>query len=305
MVGSVLVLLGGTSPEREVSLASGAVCADALREAGYRVSTFDMAEGVRPLLQEIDRIGPLTVFNALHGVCGEDGTVQGLLDLLEIPYTHSGILASSLAMDKPLARRIFDNGKLTVAEGRVVSVAELRKTDPIDRPFVIKPCNQGSSVAVHIVDRGDNNVSQLLADWRFGTMALVERYIAGRELTVAVLDGVALAITEIVPNTRFYDYTEKYDAEKGARHILPAELSPEIREMLCEMAERAHNLLGCRGISRADFRYDEENNGMYLLEVNTQPGMTVQSLVPEQAAYRGIELPALCARLIELARFGP
>ncbi len=296
----VAVLMGGWSAERDVSLSSGRECAAALREAGYRVSEIDVD---RSVASQLERMRPDVCFNALHGTVGEDGTIQGLLDILGIPYTHSGVRASAIAMDKPTAKDVFARHGLRCPGGRVLGLDAFEQGHPMDPPYVIKPIDQGSSVGVHIV-RDGCNYRPTSDDWQFGDRVLVEPFIDGRELTVAVMDGEALEVTEITSSRGFYDYEAKY-AEGGSIHLLPAPIPEAIRLEALEMAERAHTAIGCRGVSRSDFRYDDtagEPGLLYLLEVNTQPGMTPTSLVPEQAAARGISFPALVARMVEEAR---
>ena len=300
----VAVLMGGWSAEREVSLSSGRECAKALREAGYRVTEVDVDRGIPFLLAELK---PDVCFNALHGRIGEDGNIQGLLNILDIPYTHSGVEASAIAMDKPRAKELFMRAGLTCPPGVVRSRAEALESEAIKRPYVLKPVDQGSSLGVHIVRPGDN-YSPTAEDWPFGDVILEEKFIPGRELTVAVLDGAALAVTEITSEHGFYDYNAKY-ADGGSIHILPANLPDAVTSRALEIAEQAHAILGCRGVSRADLRFnDTEGEGkgdpdsLYLLEVNTQPGMTPTSLVPEQASFHGMNFPALCAKLVEHAR---
>ena len=300
----VAVLMGGLSAEREVSLVSGEAVAKALEGRGYRVSRIDAR---RDLPRALAEVRPDAVFNALHGRYGEDGCVQGLLELMGVPYTHSGVLASALAMDKPMAKQLFAAAGLPCPEGRVVSVAEVLEGDPLPRPYVVKPTHEGSSVGVHIMREGEENPLRQLNRWTFGSEVLVERYVAGRELTVTVLGDRALAVTEIRPRQGFYDYRAKY-TEHQADHLIPAPLPEADHARALDYALRAHRALGCRGVSRADFRYDDAEAavdpeaGLYILEVNTQPGMTPLSLVPEQAAHVGIGFADLVVRLTEEAR---
>ncbi|MEM7222161.1 MAG: D-alanine--D-alanine ligase [Pseudomonadota bacterium] len=299
----VAVLMGGQSAEREVSMVSGEACAAALREAGYRVSEIVVGHDIRDLVEALTP-APDAVFNALHGRLGEDGCVQGLLELMHIPYTHSGVLASALAMNKPAAKRIFKRAGIACPEGKVVPREELTKGDPMARPFVIKPVDEGSSVGVKILQRGDNKPALNGGDWPYHDEILVERFIPGRELTVSVMGDRPLAVTEVKPRQGFYDYETKY-TENKADHIVPAEVPASIYELALEQALLAHQVLGCRGVSRADFRYDdtEQDPGqLYLLEINTQPGMTPLSLVPEQANYLGISFPEICAWMVEHAQ---
>ena len=295
----VAVMYGGISAEREVSLSSGRQCVAALRTAGFDVTEILVGPDLRVTLAALDP-APDVVFNALHGRFGEDGAIQGVLDWLGIPYTHSGVRASALAMDKVAARAIFAAAGLPLADARVVEVATLRDAEPMARPFVIKPINEGSSVGVHIVRAGDNRLHEIADTWNHGSRALVEDYVPGRELTVGVLDDAALCVTEIGARGEFYDYDSKY-ADGGSRHTLPAEISDATARQMCEVAVAAHRALGCRGATRADFRYDDATNRLALLEVNTQPGLTPTSLLPEQAAYRGIDFPSLCAWMVRHA----
>jgi D-alanine-D-alanine ligase len=296
----VAVLMGGRSAEREVSLVSGEACAAALEERGYPVTRVDAGADLPELLQ---RLRPDVVFNALHGRYGEDGRVQGLLDLMAIPYTHSGVLASALAMDKPMAKRVFASAGLRCPAGVETTLDALLAERPIAPPFVVKPAAEGSSVGVVIVPDDDLRPLTDRNDLDSGTRLLVESYVPGRELTCAVLGDEALAVTEIRPNGGFYDYRAKY-TEGFASHLVPAPLSPDLYERVLDAALTAHRVLGCRGVSRADFRLDPAlaEDGLYLLEVNTQPGMTPLSLVPEQAAYRGIAFADLVEQLVGWAR---
>ena len=300
MTRHVAVLMGGLSAEREVSLVSGEACAKALEEQGYPVTRIDVG---RDLHEVLARTRPDVVFNALHGRFGEDGRVQGVLDQLGLPYTHSGVLASALAMDKPMAKRVFASAGLRCPEGVETTLGQLLADPPLAPPFVVKPAAEGSSVGVVIVPDHDLRPLTDRNDVDPACRLLVERYIAGRELTCAVLGDEPLAVTEIRPNDGFYDYRAKY-TEGFASHLVPAPLSPDLYEEVMESALRAHRVLGCRGVSRADFRLDpsQGDGGLYLLEVNTQPGMTPLSLVPEQAAYCGIGFGELVVRLLEHAR---
>jgi D-alanine-D-alanine ligase len=300
MMRHVAVLMGGRSAEREVSLVSGEACARALEERGFTTTRIDAGADLHKVLA---RIRPDVVFNALHGRFGEDGRVQGLLDLLAIPYTHSGVLASAVAMDKPMAKRVFASAGLRCPEGVETTLERLLAEPPLAPPFVVKPAAEGSSVGVVIVRDHDLRPLTDRNDVDPGCRLLVERYVAGRELTCAVLGDEPLAVTEIRPNAGFYDYRAKY-TDGFASHLVPAPLSPDLYEQVMEAALAAHRVLGCRGVSRADFRLDPAQGaaGLHLLEVNTQPGMTPLSLVPEQAAYRSITFPDLVVRLVEWAR---
>lgn len=296
---NIVLLKGGPSAEREVSLVSGAACAQALREVGHQVREVDVGRDVTALVRALEP-KPDVVFNALHGRFGEDGCVQGILEFLGLRYTHSGVLASAMAMNKPLAKQLFAAAGLTSPEGRVVSKEELLRGDPLPRPYVVKPPAEGSSVGVQIVRVGDNNPALWAEKWAFGSEVLVERYIPGRELTVGVLSDQAgtraLSVTELRPRAGFYDYEAKYTDGK-TEHLVPAPVPSAVFEQAKAAAVTAHKVLGCRGVTRSDFRYNDTNEGpqgLFLLETNTQPGMTPLSLVPEQARYLGMDFPALC-----------
>jgi D-alanine-D-alanine ligase len=295
----VAVLLGGMSAEREVSLRSGAQVIEALKQAGFDVTSVEVTADLQALINALTP-APDVIFNALHGRYGEDGTIQGVLDYLGIPYTHSGVRASALAMDKAAAKAVFAHAGLPVAPHRIIEIAELADHDPLPPPYVVKPVNEGSSVGVSIVRPGDNRNAEIVASWNFGA-AMVEQYIPGRELTVGVLEDRALAVTEIISNEAFYDYHAKY-AAGGSHHVIPAELPAHVTQRAMDIALAAHRALGCRGASRSDLRYDDATGRLVLLEVNTQPGMTATSLLPEQAAYAGMDFPALCAWMVERAK---
>ena len=299
---TVAVLYGGISAEREVSLATGVQVIAALREAGFAVRPIEVGPDLGAVIAALTP-APDAVFNALHGRFGEDGTIQGVLDWLGIPYTHSGVRASAMAMDKQAAKAVFIAAGLPVPKGRVMPASELADADPLALPYVVKPVNEGSSVGVEIMRQGGNRRAEVAANWRFGTDMLVEEYIPGRELTVAVMGDRALTVTDITPAEGFYDYQAKY-AEGGSQHALPARVHPDTYASAMDIALRAHQALGCRGASRADLRYDDtagEPGRLVLLEVNTQPGLTPTSLLPEQAAHVGISFPALCAWMVEHA----
>ena len=296
MAKHVAVLMGGLSAERPVSLRSGAACAKALAERGYKVTPVDVGRDVADVLA---RLKPDLAFNALHGPYGEDGTVQGILEILGIPYTHSGVLASALAMRKDRAKVVMAAAGVPVAEGVTVSRFDLAKRHPMSAPYVAKPVADGSSFGVFIVkDAAQGPVQEAArADWPCADEMLVERFIPGRELTCAVMGKAtgaeAMDIIEILPASgAFYDYDAKY-AAGGSIHVLPAKIKPNIYLKVQEMAVRAHEALGCRGISRADFRYDDDTDTLVCLEVNTQPGMTETSLVPELAAQKGLSFGEL------------
>jgi D-alanine-D-alanine ligase len=297
MIQHVAVLMGGWSAEREVSLISGAEVAMALGKAGFNVTTIDVQRDMGALMTRLYP-RPDVVFNALHGRFGEDGCVQGLLDILNIPYTHSGLLASAIAMDKPMAKRLFSDAKIPVAEHLVVSQEDALASDVINRPYVIKPLNEGSSVGIHIIYDGSDEPLFKSTGWPFGEQVMVERFIPGQELTVAVMGDRPLAVTEIKTGREFYDYDAKY-VDRGSEHFIPAEIDPQVSKEIMRLAVLAHKTLGCRGVSRADFRYDGEKP--YLLEVNTQPGMTATSLVPEQALHVGISFQELVVWMVNNA----
>jgi len=290
----IAVLIGGRSAEREVSLSSGRECSAALRQEGFEVVEIDAGAD---LASALVAARPDVVFNALHGRWGEDGCVQGLLEWLEIPYTHSGVLASALAMDKSRAKQVFAAAGLPVARGAIVCREHIRAAHPMEPPYVVKPNAEGSSVGVYIVPAGANRPPVLADD--MPERVLVEEYVAGRELTVAVLGDRALTVTDIIADG-WYDYDAKY-RPGGSRHVVPAEIPAEIAEACLDYALRAHRAIGCRGLSRSDFRWDEARGlgGLFILETNTQPGMTPTSLAPEQAASVGMSFGALVRWLVE------
>ena len=296
MNGHVAVLMGGWSKEREVSLVSGAAVATALKDTGFQVTEIDVHQDAAALLTQLYPI-PDKVFNALHGRFGEDGCVQGLLNILGIPYTHSGVLASALAMDKPMSKRVFKEVGITVADHQILTREQLSQTVFGSKPHVIKPLNEGSSVGVNIIFEGDS-YTPTEKEWPFGSHVMAEQYIPGRELTVAVMGERALGVTEIKTGHLFYDYDAKY-SDGGSIHQVPAQLPQDIYDEAMRISVLAHKTLGCRGISRADMRYDGKD--LYLLEVNTQPGMTPTSLVPEQASYANISFENLVVWLVEHA----
>ncbi|SVB19707.1 uncharacterized protein METZ01_LOCUS172561 [marine metagenome] len=288
--------MGGWSKEREVSLVSGAAVATALKDTGFQVTEIDVHQDAAALLTQLYPI-PDKVFNALHGRFGEDGCVQGLLNILGVPYTHSGVLASALAMDKPMSKRVFKEVGITVADHQILTREQLSQTVFGSKPHVIKPLNEGSSVGVNIIYEGDK-YTPTEKEWPFGNHVMAEQYIPGRELTVAVMGERALGVTEIKTGRRFYDYDAKY-SDGGSIHQVPAQLPQDIYDEAMRISVLAHKTLGCRGISRADMRYDGKD--LYLLEVNTQPGMTPTSLVPEQASYANISFENLVVWLVEHA----
>lgn len=291
---TVAVLMGGPGAERAVSLSTGQECATALRQAGYFVVEIDAGPD---LVNELTLADPDVVFNALHGRWGEDGCVQGVLEWIELPYTHSGVLCSALAMDKEKTKDVFRGVGLPVVDSLLMAREDLVGAHPMPLPYVIKPNNEGSSVGVYLVDLGAEAPPELSAD--MPDMVMVEAFAPGRELTTTVVGDRALTVTDILTNT-WYDYDAKY-AEGGSKHVVPAELPEDIFQACLEYALKAHAVLGCRGISRTDFRWDETRGlaGLILLETNTQPGMTPTSLSPEQATAVGIPFPELCRFLVE------
>ena len=296
----VAVLKGGWSAERPVSLVTGEGCAKALREEGFKVTEVDVG---RDIAEVLTKLKPDVCFNALHGQWGEDGCVQGLLEVLNIPYTHSGVLASAVAMHKERAKAVFRGAGLPVVADKMVSRHEAAKGQVMKPPYVIKPVAQGSSVGVFIIRPGDNRPPSELTspDWHLGEEVMVEEYVPGRELTVAVMNGKALGVTDIVPKTEFYDFEAKYSTG-GSVHVIPAKIHKQAYEEALDIATRAHAALGCRGVSRTDLRYDNtkgEPGRMIILEVNTQPGMTATSLVPEMAAYAGMDFQSLVRWMVE------
>jgi len=300
MTKHVAVLMGGWSAEREISLRSGKACADALERIGFRVTRINVDRDVAAALKSAK---PDVALNLLHGRPGEDGTIQGLLEILAIPYSHSGVLASALAMQKDRAKVVMREAGVPVPEGVVVNRLEAARAHVLERPYVIKPIAEGSSVGVFIITEAHTHPPQELTrpDWAFGEELLAERYIAGKELTCAVMGDRALDVIEIVPTVKFYDYEAKY-APGGSKHLLPAPLKPNVYQEVRRLAALAHRALGCRGVSRADFRYDdrmEGAQGLVCLEVNTQPGMTETSLVPELAAFAGIPFEELVRWMVE------
>lgn len=300
MTKHVAVLMGGWNNERPVSLRTGAGCAAALREAGYQVTEVDVG---RDIVQVLTALKPDVAFNALHGPFGEGGYIQGVLELLEIPYTHSGVLSSALAMNKHQAKILFKAAGIPVTDHVVVSRAEAARAHVMAPPYVIKPLADGSSFGVFIVKAETSHPPQelLREDWTSGEEMMVERFIPGRELTCAVMGDVALGVTEIITDRTFFNYEAKY-SDGGAVHVLPAQLKPKIYDKVQQFSLAAHAALGCRGLTRCDFRYNDaagEDGELVLLEINTQPGMTEVSLAPEQAAYAGHSYSELCAWLVE------
>ncbi|MBO43418.1 MAG: D-alanine--D-alanine ligase [Rhodospirillaceae bacterium] len=298
----VAVLMGGWSEEHDVSMDSGRACATALRKCGYQVTEINLTRDLKQLLEAF-KPRPDVVFNALHGRYGEDGTMQAVLDILKIPYTHSGLLASAIAMDKVQAKKLLANAGIPSPAGTVVTREDLENGLPLEPPCVIKPVNEGSSLGVQILQDRDTTLDISL--WSEGQKLLVEKFIPGRELTVAVMGDRALGVTELEPKSGFYDYEAKYTDGK-TKHVCPAIIDEKIAGEAMRFAERAHHTLGCSGVTRSDFRYDDtggEPGKLYMLEINTQPGMTSLSLVPEQAAVAGISFEALVDWMVGQAGF--
>ena len=294
----VAVLCGGFSKERAVSLVSGNAAARALTEKGYEVATIDVPRDMGALVGAINQAKPDAVFNALHGRYGEDGCIQGLLDMMALPYTNSGRMASAIAMDKPMAKKVFASVGISVAEERIITVAEAERGDVMERPYVLKPVDEGSSVGVMLVMKGSNHPPLDDLGLAQDDLIMAERFIPGREVTVAVMGDRALAVTEITTAREFYDYEAKY-AAGGSKHALPAQLPKALYDRAMELSLTAHQALGCRGVSRADLRLDGDE--FYMLEVNTQPGLTPTSLVPEQAGYVGMSFADLMVWMVEHA----
>ena len=293
----VAVIYGGWSSEREVSLTSGRKMAEAARAGGYDVVEIDAGRNLATQLAEAE---PDVVLNGLHGPWGEDGCVQGVMEVMGLPYSHSGVLSSALAMDKLKSKAVFRQAGLPVAEDRQGTRAEAAAAHPLKPPYVIKPVAEGSSFGVLIVREGANGPAKELTgpNWRYGDHLMAEEFIPGRELTVAVLGDRALAVTEITTLRDYYDFDAKYEAG-GSQHVIPADLPAHVTEAAMEFALKAHQALGCRGATRSDFRYDDKRDRLVILETNTQPGMTPTSLVPEQAAFVGMSFEDLVAWMIE------
>lgn len=296
----VAVLMGGWSSEREVSLTSGEGVARALEAKGHKVTRIDMG---RDVAQRLAELAPDVVFNALHGTPGEDGTVQGMMDLMGLTYTHSGLAASVIAIDKVLTKQVLVPHGIPMPAGRIIETSELHQRDPLARPYVLKPVNEGSSLGVAIITEDSDCGKPVSRDapgpWQHFSRLLAEPFIRGRELTTAVLGNRPLVVTELKPKSGFYDFESKY-TDGLTEHVCPADIPDEIASACLDIALRAHQLLGCRGCSRSDFRWDDEKGieGLFLLEVNTQPGMTPLSLVPEQARHIGLDYPELVEAIL-------
>lgn len=300
---NVALLVGGWSVERQVSLDKGKAVYQALKDGGYNVNLIDVTKDIPSLIAALTP-RPDVVFNNLYGRGGEDGEIQALLEMLEIPYTHSGVLASAVGMDKPLSKKVASSVGVPVAQSVELSVSDLLEKAPLDPPYVVKPTNEGSSVGVRIVLERDNRPASEIGEWGSGTQVMVERYIPGRELTVAVLDGKAQAVTEIVSKTGFFDYDAKYKDDR-TEYVLPAKIEENIYKTCLDYAERVYNAVGCSGLARCDFRYDDSQegpDGLCFLEINTQPGLTAESIGPSQVVYNGMGFVELCSHLVETAR---
>ena len=299
----VALLVGGWSAERQVSLDKGKAVEATLREAGYDLSVIDVSDNLPKLIIQLEEIKPDVVFNNLHGKGGEDGTIQAVLDMLKIPYTHSGVTASAIAMDKPLTKTIAASLGIKVAEAITVSKAEITTQTAIKAPYVIKPKDEGSSVGIYLIQSdGDNILPSIQESWPFENNVMIEKYLPGEELTVAVLDGRAQAVTRIIPKQDFFDYQAKY-ADTGTTYELPANIPKAVYDAAMVQAAALYTKLGCRGIARCDFRFDDKRgvDGLYLLELNTQPGLTAESIGPSQVIYNGSSFAELCSHLIEEA----
>lgn len=296
----IAVLKGGWSSEREVSLTTGAGVEKALTELGHSVHPIDVCRDLYKLMTDIRDAKPDIIFNALHGLGGEDGIMQGVLEYMGIPYTHSGVLASALGMDKVLSRKLFALAGIPVPDYTVVSLAELRLTNPMDFPYVTKPNGDGSTVGISII-RSDADRLQAVKDWAFGEDVLIERYIPGRDLFVPLINGKAIGIIEVKANSGFYDYEAKYSANMASHIINPTDIPPHWHEKALMYSQKAHHALKCRGVTRTDFRYDDSppEGALYMLEINTQPGLTPLSLVPEVAAHVGIPYTQLIQTMLE------
>ena len=304
MTKTVALLVGGWSAERQVSLTKGKAVEAALRECGYDLRVIDVTRDIRKLIDDLTP-KPDVVFNNLYGQGGEDGVIQGLLEIMDIPYTHSGVTASAIGMNKPLSKRIAAAAGVQSPAGKVVTKKDVLAGGVMEAPYVVKPPCEGSSLGIRIVMENDNHVPLDEESWHFGDEVLVEEYIPGRELTVAVLDGKAQAVTEIISHTGgFFDYEAKYHDQK-TELVLPAKLPEKVYDRALENAQAVYNAIGCSGLARCDFRFDDSKKGpegLYFLEINTQPGLTAESIGPSQVVYNGMSFPALCAHLVETAK---
>lgn len=303
MTKKVALLVGGWNAEREVSINKGKHVEAALREAGYDLKVVEVTKDIQKLLNDLTP-KPDVVFNNIYGRIGEDGVLQGFLTLLDIPYTHSGVMASAIGMDKPMAKRLAQSVGIPVAKGRLASKKEVLSESVVPRPYVVKPYNEGSSVDIYIIKENDNHLETVANNWSYGEYALVEEYIPGKELTVAVLDGKAQAVVDIISHTGgFFDYEAKYEDE-STELVLPAEIPQDVYDAALDYAERVYNVIGCNGLARCDFRFNEEKglDGLCFLEINTQPGLTAESIGPSQCVYNGMSFVQLCSHLVETAK---
>jgi D-alanine-D-alanine ligase len=303
MAKKVALLVGGWNVEREVSINKGKHVEAALREAGYDLTVVEVTKDISKLIKDLTP-KPDVVFQNIYGRIGEDGILQGLMTLLEIPYTHSGVTASAIGIDKVITKRIAESVGVPVAKGGLATKGEVMAESIVPRPYVVKPYNEGSSVDIYIIKEGDNHLEAVGNNWNYGDHALVEEYIAGQELTVAVLDGKSQAVTDIISHTGgFFDYEAKYEDE-GTELVLPAKIPQNVYDAALDYAERVYNVLGCNGLARCDFRFDTEKGleGLCFLEINTQPGLTAESIGPSQCVYNGMSFVQLCSHLVETAK---
>ncbi|MBM3610359.1 MAG: D-alanine--D-alanine ligase [Alphaproteobacteria bacterium] len=294
----VLLLEGGWNAEKEVSLSSGQSIYESLIDQGYPTTRYNPTRDIKALCSIIETVKPDVIFNGLHGIYFEDGRLQGLLDILGVPYTHSSALASAIGMHKPTTKNVLSDHNVPVPPGKVCLWDEIKNTHPMDPPYVVKPIDEGSSVGVYIIQKGDAPVGSRVQEWPYNKKVLVEKYIPGQEISVAVMDKKAIGILELRPKAGFYDYKAKY-TDGMTDHIMPADIPATAYKKAMSYAEEAHNLLGCDGVTRSDFRYDTEKDELYLLEVNTQPGFTKLSIVPEICAYYGISFNEIVRWLIQ------
>ncbi len=304
MAKKVALLVGGWNAERDVSINKGKHVADALREGGYDLKVIEVTKDIQKLITNLKEFQPDAVFQNIYGRVGEDGIMQGLMTLLEIPYTHSGVTASAIGIDKVMTKRIAASVGIPVAKGGLASKDDVMSESIVPRPYVVKPYNEGSSVDIYIIKEGDNHLATVGQNWNYGEQALVEEYIPGLELTVAVLDGKAQAVTNIISHTGgFFDYEAKYEDEETELE-LPAKIPQNVYDAALDYAERVYNVLGCNGLARCDFRFDEEKgiDGLCFLEINTQPGLTAESIGPSQCVYNGMSFVQLCSHLVETAK---
>ena len=304
MSKKVALLVGGWNAEREVSINKGKHVEAALREGGYDVNVIEVTKDIQKLIADLKSFNPDAVFQNIYGRMGEDGVLQGLMTLLEIPYTHSGVTASAIGIDKHITKRMAASVGVPVAAGGLATKEEVANESVVPRPYVVKPFNEGSSVDIYIIKEGDNHLESVIAGWNYGDQALVEEYIPGKELTVAVLDGKAQAVTDIISHTGgFFDYEAKYEDE-ATELVLPAKIPQDVYDAALEYAQAVYNVLGCNGLARCDFRFDDTKgvDGLCFLEINTQPGLTAESIGPSQCVYNGMSFVQLCSHMVETAK---